>query len=60
MEETAIMHLHWHVLLFSKDGIVGLQIVLFQQLLGLSDLHIEEGVPHAKELVRLRGHNGVR
>ena len=54
------MHLHGHVLLFSEDSIVGLQIVLLQQLLAICDLHIEEGIPHAKELVRLRGHGGER
>lgn len=53
-------YLHWHVLLFGEDGIVSLQIVLFEELLAVSDLHIEEGIPHAKELVRLRGHGGVR
>jgi hypothetical protein len=59
MEEIVIVHLHWHVLLFREDGVVGLQIILLQQLLAVSDLHIEEGVPHAKELVRLGGHGGV-
>jgi hypothetical protein len=48
------------VLLLRKDGIIGLQIVLLEQFLTVSDLHVEEGVTYAEELVRLRGHGGMR
>lgn len=60
MWKAVIGYSHGHVLLLRKDGIVGLQIILLEQLFTVSDLHVEEGVTDAKELVRLRGHGGMR
>ena len=48
---------HGHVLLLREDGVVGLEVVLFEELLAVRDLHVEQGVAHAEELVGLRRHS---
>lgn len=40
------------MLVLGEDRIVGLEIVLFQERLSVSDLHIKEGVTHTENLVR--------
>lgn len=40
---------HSHVLFLGENGIVGLQVVLFQQGLAVADLEVEQGVTHAVE-----------
>jgi len=39
----------------SRDGIVGLESIFFQELLPTSDLEVEKGVSHTKDGV---GHHG--
>lgn len=36
-----VVHSHGHLLLVGKHGIVGLQVVLFKQLLAVGDLDVE-------------------
>ena len=42
------------MLLLSEDGVVRLELVLFEELLAIGDLHVEQGVAHAEKLVRFR------
>ena len=42
-------HVHRGVLVLGEDSIVRLELVLLQQLLAVSDLHIEQGVAHAEQ-----------
>lgn len=39
------------MLFLSQDGIVGLEAVLGEERLAVGDLHVEQGVAQAKELV---------
>lgn len=50
------MHSQRCVLLFSKDSVVGLEVILLQELLAVEDLNIKEGVAHAEKRVRLGRH----
>jgi len=43
------------MLIASKDGVVGFQVVLFEEFLSTSDLDIEKGISHAKKRVRHDG-----
>ena len=48
--------IHSHMLLLGEDGVVGLKVILLEELLAVRDLHVEQGVAHAEELVGLRRH----
>lgn len=51
---------HSHVLFLGENGIVGLQVVLFQQGFPVADLEIEQRVTHAvEERVSGSGHDVV-
>ena len=47
------MRIHGQLIALCEDGIVRLQFVLLEDLLSISDLHVQERVAHAKERVRL-------
>lgn len=50
------MNLQGCVLVLGEDGIVGLEIILLEQLLAVIDLDVKEGVAQAEERVGLGGH----
>lgn len=41
------------MLLFGQDSVVRFQIVLFEEILSIGDLNVQEGIPHTKEAIRL-------
>jgi hypothetical protein len=45
--------------LFRQNGIILLKFIFFQETLPICDLHVKQGVPDAKEGVRLSGHRDL-
>lgn len=42
-------HLHLGLVALGEDGVVGLEVVLFEEFGGVDDLHVEERVAHGEE-----------
>ena len=51
--------IHSHMLLLGEDGVVGLKVILLEELLAVRDLHVKQGIAHAEQLIRL-GRHGVQ
>ena len=48
--------IHSHMLLLGEGGVVGLKVILLEELLAVRDLHVKQGVAHAEKLVCFRRH----
>lgn len=52
------VHEHLGMLLLSQDGIVGLEVITFEELLSTSDLEVKKGISNTKNGVSHRGRDG--